>query len=107
MRARSLRGVLLYYLGVIVVCVAVALFVEHVSRTLLVAGLAVSLSLLGALLFLRRRREPRLYARWREVMPCYLSIQDRDLKITDINDLFRREFGDRVGEHCYKVYGYK
>ncbi len=37
-------------------------------------------------------------------MPCYLSVQNRDLRIIDVNDLFKRDFGDQLGEYCYKVY---
>ncbi len=38
-------------------------------------------------------------------VPCYLSIQDRNLRIRRTNRLFRRDFGEnRVGEKCYKVY---
>ena len=42
--------------------------------------------------------------RWRDVVPCYLSIQDRDLRIIDTNRLFREEFGAASGELCYRVY---
>lgn len=41
---------------------------------------------------------------WRDIMPCYLSVQDRELRIVSINERFREAFGDRVGEHCYEVY---
>jgi len=37
-------------------------------------------------------------------VPCYLSIQDRDLRIIRANKLFRQDFGQRIGELCYKVY---
>ncbi|MBD3382210.1 MAG: PAS domain-containing protein [candidate division Zixibacteria bacterium] len=42
--------------------------------------------------------------RFFQQVPCYLSIQDRDLRIVRSNKLFRRDFGDRIGEKCYKVY---
>jgi len=42
--------------------------------------------------------------RFFQVVPCYLSIQDRDLRILRTNKLFRRDFGDRLGEKCYRVY---
>ena len=41
---------------------------------------------------------------WRDVMPCYLSIQDRNLRIIEVNRLFQRDFGDQVGRYCYEVY---
>ncbi len=37
-------------------------------------------------------------------MPCYLSVQDRDLRILEANSLFREDFGERLGEHCFSVY---
>lgn len=40
-------------------------------------------------------------------IPCYISIQDRSLRITGSNQLFRRDFGDLVGSHCYKIYKHR
>ena len=40
-------------------------------------------------------------------VPCYISIQDTDLKITDMNDQFREDFGRNPGEHCYKIYKHR
>ncbi|MCK5124650.1 MAG: PAS domain S-box protein [candidate division Zixibacteria bacterium] len=37
-------------------------------------------------------------------VPCYLSIQDKDLRIIRTNRLFRRDFGSQDGEYCYKAY---
>ena len=39
-----------------------------------------------------------------EKVPCYISILDKDYRITRVNQLFRKEFGDRTGELCYEVY---
>ncbi len=39
-----------------------------------------------------------------QAMPCYLSVQDRDLRIVDANERFGRDFGDWQGRHCYQVY---
>jgi PAS domain S-box-containing protein len=39
-----------------------------------------------------------------EAMPCFLSIQDRDFKIIDANQRFRKFFGDCEGRYCYQVY---
>ena len=41
---------------------------------------------------------------WTDLLPCYLSVQDRNLEIIDVNQLFRRDFGEGVGEHCFRVY---
>jgi len=40
---------------------------------------------------------------WEE-MPCYLSVQDRELRVVAGNRLFRQDFGEGVGDLCYRVY---
>lgn len=37
-------------------------------------------------------------------VPCYISVQNRDLRIVVTNELFREDFGEREGELCYEVY---
>ena len=37
-------------------------------------------------------------------MPCYLSVQDKDLKVIMANDKFRKDFGNFEGRYCYQVY---
>ncbi len=37
-------------------------------------------------------------------VPCYISVQDKNLKIIDANRLFKDDFGDCIGSNCYKVY---
>ena len=37
-------------------------------------------------------------------LPCYVSIQDRDLRILFVNESFRRDFGDGTGKLCHTVY---
>ncbi|RLE23256.1 MAG: hypothetical protein DRJ65_12215 [Acidobacteria bacterium] len=39
-----------------------------------------------------------------DIVPSAISIQNRDMRITAVNETFRRLFGDRVGELCYDVY---
>ena len=39
-----------------------------------------------------------------EAMPCFLSVQDREFRIIDANERFRRYFGDFEGRYCYQVY---
>ena len=40
-------------------------------------------------------------------MPCYVTVQGPDLRILEANQRFREDFGDRVGEFCYKAYKYR
>ena len=52
----------------------------------------------------------RLQEKWRTLfdeVPCYISVQDRDLKIVDANRRFRADFGDAVGERCYEIYKHR
>ncbi|MCB2212036.1 PAS domain-containing sensor histidine kinase [bacterium] len=37
-------------------------------------------------------------------MPCYVSVQDKDLKLVAANRRFRENFGDIEGRYCYQVY---
>ncbi len=37
-------------------------------------------------------------------LPCYISIQDRDLRILFVNENFKRDFGDGTGKQCHTVY---
>ena len=37
-------------------------------------------------------------------LPCYISIQDRDLRILFVNEKFKKDFGDGVGKKCHAVY---
>jgi len=42
-----------------------------------------------------------------EALPCYLTVQDRDFRIVDANERFRRDFGDWEGRYCYQVYKHR
>ena len=42
-----------------------------------------------------------------EESPCYISVQDRDLKLTAANRRFKEDFGDELGHHCYEVYKHR
>ncbi len=42
-----------------------------------------------------------------EDVPCYISIQDRDLRIVDCNRMFREDFGIGYGKKCYEVYKHR
>jgi len=44
------------------------------------------------------------YRQYWEEMPCYLSIHDPEFRIIDGNRRFREDFGDRIGEACFRVY---
>lgn len=54
---------------------------------------------------LRRSRE-RFKLLFEEV-PCYISVQDRELRIVQCNRRFREDFGDYTGAYCYEVYKHR
>ena len=47
------------------------------------------------------------YRQYFEVMPCYLTVQDRDFQIIHANERFRNDFGDFAGRFCYQVYKHR
>jgi PAS domain S-box-containing protein len=44
------------------------------------------------------------YGLYWEEMPCYLSVHDPSFRIIDGNRRFREDFGDCIGDYCYRVY---
>ena len=44
------------------------------------------------------------YRRYFDAMPCYLTVQDSELRIIDANQRFREDFGDFEDRFCYQVY---
>jgi PAS domain S-box-containing protein len=42
-----------------------------------------------------------------DAVPCFISMQDKDLRITEANRLHRETFGTSYGEKCYKVYRHR
>jgi len=51
---------------------------------------------------MRERRER--YRKLFEEVPCYISIQDSDLRIVDANRRIREDFGALPGEKCHQTY---
>ncbi|MFC1867908.1 ATP-binding protein [Thermodesulfobacteriota bacterium] len=73
--------------------------------------------------FKRRERQQKIYTLERErdsfersslqfrqlfdEIPCYISIQDRNFRITGANKLFKKDFGDYIGSYCYNIYKHR
>jgi PAS domain S-box-containing protein len=53
-----------------------------------------------------RESQERYRAIFEEV-PCYISVQDRNLKILETNRAFRETFGGSVGAHCFETYKHR
>ena len=47
------------------------------------------------------------YRKYFDALPCYLTVQDREFRLIDANDRFRRDFGDWEGRYCYQVYKHR
>ena len=43
------------------------------------------------------------YENYFELMPAYLTVLDRDLRIVEANRRFRRDFGEFEGRYCYQI----
>jgi PAS domain S-box-containing protein len=39
--------------------------------------------------------------------PCYISVQDKEHRITATNLRFKEDFGDNIGGYCYEVYKHR
>jgi PAS domain S-box-containing protein len=44
------------------------------------------------------------YKQYFAAMPCFLTVQDRNLRVIDANQRFLEKFGDFRGRYCYQVY---
>ena len=55
---------------------------------------------------LLRRSEQHHHLLFNEV-PCYISIQDRDLNIIEANLAFLRDFGNGLGRKCFEAYKHR
>ncbi len=39
-----------------------------------------------------------------DTVPCFISVQDRDLTVIEANQRFKDSFGNRLGGRCYEIY---
>ena len=51
----------------------------------------------------RRRYSDKVF----DALPGYLTVQDRNLRIVEANDSFRKDFGDYTDRFCYQVYEHR
>ncbi|OGP61192.1 MAG: histidine kinase [Deltaproteobacteria bacterium RBG_13_49_15] len=40
-------------------------------------------------------------------VPCYISVQDREFRMTAVNRRFKEDFGETIGTHCYEAYKFR
>lgn len=48
-----------------------------------------------------------LYHQLFNEVPCYITVQNSDLRLTDSNLKFKKDFGDAVGGYCYQIYKHR
>lgn len=51
---------------------------------------------------LNKQREE--YQNLFELVPCYITVQDRDLKLIKYNQEFAKQFDPKPGDYCYQAY---
>ena len=45
-----------------------------------------------------------VYYHYFREMPCFISVQDKNMRIVEYNRLFKEQFGATIGGYCYTVY---
>jgi PAS domain S-box-containing protein len=53
------------------------------------------------------RTTQQRYQQLFDEVPCYISVQDRDLRLTATNRQFKEDFGEDTRHYCYKVYKHR
>ena len=53
------------------------------------------------------RRTQNLFQQLFDEVPCYISVQDKRFRLTATNKMFKKDFGDEIGSHCYAVYKHR
>lgn len=53
------------------------------------------------------RTTQQLYRQLFNEVPCYISVQDRSLKLIETNRRFKEDFGERLDSYCYEVYRHR
>ena len=48
-----------------------------------------------------------LYQQLFDQVPCYISVQDRQFRLTATNRMFKKDFGDAIGSYCYQIYKHR
>jgi PAS domain S-box-containing protein len=48
-----------------------------------------------------------LYQQLFDEVPCYITVQDRDFRLTATNKMFKKDFGDEIGSHCFQIYKHR
>ncbi len=52
-------------------------------------------------------KNKRLFQQLFNEVPCYISLQDKNFRLTGANRRFKRDFGDYIGSYCYEIYKHR
>jgi PAS domain S-box-containing protein len=53
------------------------------------------------------RTTQQRYQQLFDEVPCYISVQDKEYRLTATNKRFKEDFGEEIGGHCYQVYKHR
>ncbi len=48
-----------------------------------------------------------LYQQLFDEVPCYITVQDSNFRLTATNKMFKKDFGDEIGSHCFQIYKHR
>jgi CheY-like chemotaxis protein len=40
-------------------------------------------------------------------VPCYISVQDKNFRVTTTNEMFKRDFSYNIGSYCFEIYKHR
>jgi histidine kinase len=72
-----------------------------------IGQLSTAISLMGAKIREKQEALDKQRHEYRELfeqVPCYITVQDKNLRLLRFNREFTESFAPRAGDHCYKVY---
>ncbi|QJB56803.1 response regulator [Pseudodesulfovibrio sp. zrk46] len=76
---------------------------SHDGKVTLVMEVALDISEVNSLKSELVRTQKKYEHIFNQV-PCYITVQDRDMKIIEANDRFREDFGFDRGDRCHQAY---
>jgi len=79
----------------------------HVDRDDEIGQLALAITQMGKKISGKQQElneQRNEYQNLFEGVPCYITVQDRDLKLLTYNREFAEKFSPRTGDYCYKAY---
>lgn len=79
---------------------------DESGRVVKVMEMSTDISLMK-ILEAQLRNSQKRYRLLFEEAPCYISIQDRELNLLEVNRRFREDFGEPAGGKCYQVYKHR